>query len=35
MEAIGKKIGISANLARKKYEKLRDNGILKITIQIN
>jgi DNA-binding Lrp family transcriptional regulator len=35
MAAIGKKIGISADLARKKYEKLRDNGILKITIQIN
>jgi DNA-binding Lrp family transcriptional regulator len=35
MAEIGKKIGISADLARKKYEKLRDNGILKITIQIN
>ena len=35
MEAIGKKIDISAELARKKYEKLRDNGLLKITIQIN
>ena len=35
MEAIAKKVGISADLARKKYEKLLDNGILKITIQIN
>jgi len=35
MAAIGKRIGISSDLARKKYEKLRDNGILKITIQIN
>jgi DNA-binding Lrp family transcriptional regulator len=34
-ESIGKKIGISTGLARKKYEKLRDNGILKITIQVN
>jgi DNA-binding Lrp family transcriptional regulator len=32
---IGKKIGISPDLARKKYERLRDNGLLKITIQIN
>jgi DNA-binding Lrp family transcriptional regulator len=35
MAEIGKKIGISTDLVRKKYIKLRDNGILKITIQIN
>jgi Lrp/AsnC family leucine-responsive transcriptional regulator len=35
MTAIGKRIGISANLAKKRFEKLRDNGLLKITIQIN
>jgi DNA-binding Lrp family transcriptional regulator len=35
MEALGREIGISTNLARKKYEKMKDNGILKITIQIN
>lgn len=35
METLGREVGISANLARKKYEKMKDNGILKITIQIN
>ncbi len=35
IKAIAEKIGVSANLARKKFEKLRDNGILKITIQID
>jgi DNA-binding Lrp family transcriptional regulator len=35
MEALGREVGISTNLARKKYEKMKDNGILKITIQIN
>jgi Lrp/AsnC family transcriptional regulator, leucine-responsive regulatory protein len=35
IEDLGKRIGISTGLARKKYEKLRDNGILKITIQVN
>lgn len=35
METLGKEIGISSDLARKKYEKLKDNGILKITIQFN
>lgn len=35
MEALGREVGISADLARKKYKKLKDNGILKITIQIN
>jgi DNA-binding Lrp family transcriptional regulator len=35
MEALGREAGISADLARKKYEKMKDNGFLKITIQIN
>lgn len=35
MEALGREVGISADLARKKYEKMKDTGILKITIQIN
>jgi DNA-binding Lrp family transcriptional regulator len=35
MEALGREVGISTDLARKKYEKLKHNGILKITIQIN
>ena len=35
MEALGREVGISANLARKKYEKMKDNGLLKITIQID
>jgi DNA-binding Lrp family transcriptional regulator len=35
MEVLGREVGVSADRARKKYEKMKDNGILKITIQIN
>jgi DNA-binding Lrp family transcriptional regulator len=35
METLGNEVGISTNLAKKKYEKMKHNGILKITIQIN
>lgn len=34
-EMIGKEIGISPDTAKRRYEKLRKNGVLKVTIQIN
>ncbi len=35
MEKLGKELGISADSANKRYEKLKNNGVLKVTIQIN
>jgi len=35
MEEIGKAIGVSPNTAKKRYEKLKNCGDLKVTIQIN
>jgi Lrp/AsnC family transcriptional regulator, regulator for asnA, asnC and gidA len=35
MDALGKEIGVSADTAKRRYEKLREKGILKVTIQIN
>jgi DNA-binding Lrp family transcriptional regulator len=35
METLGREIGISPETAKKRYEKLKNNGALKVTIQIN
>ena len=35
MEKVGKEIGISYDTAKRKYEKLKKNGVLKVTIQVN
>jgi DNA-binding Lrp family transcriptional regulator len=35
MEELGQKTGISPETAKKRYEKLRNNGVLKVTIQVN
>jgi DNA-binding Lrp family transcriptional regulator len=35
MEALGREIGISCDAAKRRYEKLRKNGVLKVTIQVN
>ena len=35
MDTLGKEIGVSADTAKRRYEKLKKNGILKVTIQIN
>jgi len=35
METLGKEIGISTDTARRRYEKLKKNGVLKVTIQVN
>ena len=35
METLGREIGISADSAKRRYEKLRQNSVLKVTIQIN
>ena len=35
MEEIGRMVGVSSETAKKRYEKLKDNGDLKVTIQIN
>jgi Lrp/AsnC family transcriptional regulator, leucine-responsive regulatory protein len=35
MTALAKEVGVSANIAKKRYEKLRENGYLKITIQVD
>jgi DNA-binding Lrp family transcriptional regulator len=35
METLGKKIGISSDTAKRRYEKLKKNGVLKVTIQVN
>jgi DNA-binding Lrp family transcriptional regulator len=35
MEKLGREIGISSDNAKRRYEKLRKNGVLKVTIQVN
>ncbi len=35
MDMLGKAIGLSPNTAKRRYEKLKTNGILKVTVQIN
>lgn len=35
METLGREIGISSDIAKRRYEKLKKNGVLKVTIQIN
>ncbi len=35
METLGKEIGISSDAAKRRYEKLKKNGVLKVTIQFN
>jgi DNA-binding Lrp family transcriptional regulator len=35
MKALAKEVGISAKVAKKRYDKLRENGYLKITIQVD
>lgn len=35
MEALAQEIGISSGEAKKRYEKLKNNGVLKVTIQVN
>ncbi len=35
MDKLGKELGVSANTVSRRYEKLKKNGILKVTIQIN
>jgi DNA-binding Lrp family transcriptional regulator len=35
MEALAKEIGISPEVAKRRYEKLKKKGVLKVTIQIN
>lgn len=35
MERLGKEIGISSDTANRRYQKLKKNGVLKVTIQFN
>ncbi|MGD0996094.1 MAG: AsnC family transcriptional regulator [Candidatus Bathyarchaeia archaeon] len=35
METLGREIGISSDTAKRRYEKLKKNGVLKVTIQVN
>ncbi len=35
METLGREIGISSDTAKRRYERLKKNGVLKVTIQIN
>lgn len=35
MQTLGKEIGISSDTAKRRYEKLKKNGVLKVTIQVN
>jgi DNA-binding Lrp family transcriptional regulator len=35
MKTLGDKIGLSPNIAKRRYEKLKNDGILKVTIQVN
>jgi len=35
METLGREIGISPDVAKRRYEKLKKNGVLKVTIQFN
>ena len=35
METLGREIGISSDTVKRRYEKLKKNGALKVTIQVN
>ncbi|MGD0577264.1 MAG: AsnC family transcriptional regulator, partial [Candidatus Staskawiczbacteria bacterium] len=35
METLGREIGIASDTAKRRYEKLKKNGVLKVTTQIN
>jgi DNA-binding Lrp family transcriptional regulator len=35
METLSREIGISSDTAKRRYEKLKKNGVLKVTIQVN
>jgi DNA-binding Lrp family transcriptional regulator len=35
IESLSREIGISSYIAKRRYEKLKNNGILKVTIQVN
>jgi DNA-binding Lrp family transcriptional regulator len=35
VETLGREIGISSDKAKRRYEKLKKNGVLKVTIQVN
>jgi DNA-binding Lrp family transcriptional regulator len=35
MKSIGAKVGLSPYAAKRRYEKLKNNGVLKVTIQVN
>jgi len=35
MEALGREIGISSDTAKRRYEKLKKSGVLKVTIQVS
>lgn len=35
MGRLGKELGISSETAKRRYEKLKENGVLKVTVQIN
>ncbi len=35
MKALAKEVGVSPNIVKKRFEKLRENGYLKITIQVD
>jgi DNA-binding Lrp family transcriptional regulator len=35
MGTLGKEVGISSETAKRRYEKLKENGVLKVTVQIN
>ena len=35
MDNLSKEIGVSPDIAKRRYKKLKDNGVLKVTIQIN
>jgi DNA-binding Lrp family transcriptional regulator len=35
MESLSREIGISSDTAKRRYRKLKENGVLKVTIQIN
>jgi len=35
MDALGKELGLSSDTTKRRYEKLKKNGVLKVTIQVN
>ena len=35
MKTLGREIGLSSAAANRRYEKLKKNGVLKVTIQVN